>query len=151
MTSRFLFSTLSIFTQPGSRILDLFFKFFSIFSLRVVPSLFLRDMYHALSVPESQRTPKTPNYSPMLHNAILALASAFSDDPRLQDMRTRDCFIAAARDCLEAECQKPDVSLVHALQLMGTYHADKGATILGDCYHGMSARVSQARKFQHPF
>ncbi|KAJ7291298.1 hypothetical protein C8J57DRAFT_1491794 [Mycena rebaudengoi] len=27
---------------------------------------------------------------------------------------------------------------------MGTYHADKGATILGDCYHGMSARVSQA-------
>ncbi|KAJ7291292.1 hypothetical protein C8J57DRAFT_1113157 [Mycena rebaudengoi] len=128
--------------KEHDKILDLFFKFFSIFSLRVVPSLFLRDMYCALSVPKSQPTPKTPNYSPMLHNAILALASAFSDDPEIRDANTREYFAAAAKACLEAECKTPKVSLVHALCLLGTHFLTcKGTKILGNCYLAMSARV----------
>ncbi|KAJ7291258.1 hypothetical protein C8J57DRAFT_1272058 [Mycena rebaudengoi] len=93
-------------------------------------------MRRALSVPESQPPPKAPNYSPMLHNAILALASAFSDDPRIQDTR--------AREFLYVECQKPELSLVHALGLMGIYLANQGAVVLGDCHHGMRTRVGQA-------
>ncbi|KAJ7291289.1 fungal-specific transcription factor domain-containing protein, partial [Mycena rebaudengoi] len=130
--------------KEHDKILDLFFKFYSMSNFRVMPFLFLRDMHRALSVPVSQRPPKTPNYSPMLHNAILALASAFSDDPRIQDTRTKRSFMVAARDRLESECQKPDVSLVHSLGFMGTFHAEQGTPILGDCHHGMSARVSQA-------
>jgi hypothetical protein len=127
--------------------LDLFFKFFSIFSLRVVPSLFLRDMYRALRVPSWQPPPKTPNYSPMLHNAILAVASVFSDDPRIRNANRRKYFVVAATACLEAECEKPTVSLVHSLSLLGTYFStSEDLKILGDGYFAMSARVGLSRK-----
>jgi hypothetical protein len=69
--------------------LDLFFKFFSIFGLRVDPSLLLGDMYRALSVLTSRPVPKRePSSFPMLHDAILALASTFSNDPE-QEASTR--------------------------------------------------------------
>jgi hypothetical protein len=96
-----------------SRILDLFLKFFAIFPLHVVPHLFLRDMYRALSFPASQSPPRTTNYSPMLHNAVMALAAAFSDDPYIRETRVH--FLAAAKGQFEAECQNPNVSLVHAV------------------------------------
>ncbi|KAJ7291268.1 hypothetical protein C8J57DRAFT_1043741 [Mycena rebaudengoi] len=142
--SRHLPKEIPLDRKEHDKILDLFFKFFCVFTLPVVPCVFLQDMHRALSVPESQPPPKTPNYSPMLHNAILALASAFSDDPRIQDTRAKESFMAAARDRLEAECQKPDLSLVHALGLMGIYLTNQGAVVLGDCHHAMRARVGQA-------
>ncbi|KAJ7291319.1 hypothetical protein C8J57DRAFT_1491814 [Mycena rebaudengoi] len=116
----------------------------SIFCLRVIPSFFLRDMYRALSLPASHCPPKTPNYSPMLHNAIMAIAAVYSDDPHINDWTSREYFATEAKRCLESECQKPDIGLIHALGLLGTYHADLGASILGDLYFGMSARVSQS-------
>ncbi|KAJ7288486.1 hypothetical protein C8J57DRAFT_1280412 [Mycena rebaudengoi] len=128
--------------KEHDKMLDLFFKFFSIFSLRVVPSLFLTDMYRALRVPSWQPPPKTPNYSPMLHNAILAVASVFSDDPRIRNANRRKYFVVAATACLEAECEKPTVSLVHSLSLLGTYFStSEDLKILGDGYFAMSARV----------
>ncbi|KAJ7291291.1 hypothetical protein C8J57DRAFT_1211771 [Mycena rebaudengoi] len=109
------------------RILDLFLKFSAIFPLHVIPHLFLRDMYRALSSPASQSPPKTTNYSPMLHNAILAHATAFSDNPYIRGT-TGEHFLAAAKGRLEAECQNPNT---------------EGAVILGEAYCGMSIRIGQ--------
>lgn len=121
-----------------SRILDLSFNFFTMWHLRIVPSLFLRDMHRALSVPRSERPPRTPHYSPMLHNAILSLSAVFSDDQRIRDARTRQYFAKAAKACLEAECQRPDISLVHALAFLATYHGNKGDRIISELYCGAS-------------
>lgn len=118
------------------RILDLSFKFFTSFSLRIVPSLFLRDMHRALSVHRTQRSPRTPHYSPMLHNTLLAVSTNFSDDPYIRDPKTRQYFVNVALDCLQAECRKPDLSLIHAFAFLGTYYADVGDRILSDLFFG---------------
>ncbi|KAJ7291332.1 hypothetical protein C8J57DRAFT_214498 [Mycena rebaudengoi] len=130
--------------KEHDKVLDLCFKFFSMFCLRIVPATFLRDMYRALSVPPWQKPPKTPHYSPMLHNALLSIATIFSDEPHIRDLTCRQYFVAAAKDCLEAECQKPDISLVHALSFLATFFGNEGDQIMGDLYYGMSARISQA-------
>ncbi|KAJ7028672.1 fungal-specific transcription factor domain-containing protein [Mycena alexandri] len=123
------------------KVLDLTFKFSTMWCLRVVPSLFLRDMYRALSVPRSKQSPRTPYYSPMLHNALLAVAALYSDDPYLRDPKTRQYFGNAAKALLEAACQKPDVSLVNALAFLGTFYLDNGDRIQGELYSGMSSRI----------
>ncbi|KAJ7481445.1 hypothetical protein FB451DRAFT_990665, partial [Mycena latifolia] len=130
--------------KEHDKILDLSFKFSTMFCLRLVPCLFLRDMHRALSVPRTRRPPKTPYYSPLLHNTILGFSAIFSDDPRIRDPNSRRCFITAAKSYLEAECQKPNLSLVHALGMIATYHANEGEYIMADLYHGMSARLSQS-------
>ncbi|KAJ7704467.1 hypothetical protein B0H17DRAFT_921179 [Mycena rosella] len=122
--------------KEHDRALDLSFKFFSNFGMRIVPPLFLRDMHRALSVPRSQRPPRTPHYSPMLHNALLSVSLIFSDDPYARDPKTRQIFAEAARACLETECRKPDTSLVQALAWLGTYYTELDDRILGDMYFG---------------
>ncbi|KAJ6565451.1 hypothetical protein DFH09DRAFT_919459 [Mycena vulgaris] len=130
--------------REHDKILDLAFKFFTFFCLRLIPSLFLRDMHRALSVPRTSRPPRTPYYSPMLHNAILASSAVFSDDPRIRDINSRRYFAAAAKRCLEEECKRPNLCLVHALGMIGTFHGTAGDHILADLYFGMGARISQA-------
>ncbi|KAJ7178072.1 fungal-specific transcription factor domain-containing protein [Mycena filopes] len=125
----------------ANRVLDLTFKFATMWCLRVVPCLFLRDMHRALSVAPSQRAPRTPHYSPMLHNALLSIAALFSDDPYLRALETRQHFANAAKALLEAECQRPDVSLVNALSFLGTFYIDNGDRIQGELYCGMSSRI----------
>ncbi|KAJ7720832.1 hypothetical protein B0H16DRAFT_1738664 [Mycena metata] len=142
--SRYLPREVPLKRREHDKILDVSFKFFTMFSLRLVPSLFLRDMHRALSVPRNSRPPKTPHYSPMLHNALVAVAAVFSDDPRIRDPKARRYFITAAESYLKAECQKPDLSLVHAFGLIGEFYGDEGHQVLGDLYFGMSARLSQA-------
>ncbi|KAJ7628379.1 hypothetical protein FB45DRAFT_918143 [Roridomyces roridus] len=128
--------------KEHDRILDVSFKFFTNWCFRVVPSLFLKDMYAALSVPRCQQPPRTPQYSPMLHNALLALCGIFSDDPRIRDPKTRRHFADTAQGLLEAECRRPDVSLVHALAFLGTYHSNNSDRIMGELYFGMCSRIS---------
>ncbi|KAJ7704459.1 fungal-specific transcription factor domain-containing protein [Mycena rosella] len=131
--------------KEHDRALDLSFKFFSNFGMRIVPPLFLRDMHRALSVPRSQRPPRTPHYSPMLHNALLSVSLIFSDDPYARDPKTRQIFAEAARACLETECRKPDTSLVQALAWLGTYYTELDDRILGEIFIGMSSRMSASR------
>ncbi|KAJ7704479.1 hypothetical protein B0H17DRAFT_1039765 [Mycena rosella] len=126
------------------KILDLSFKFCNIFCLRLIPRLFLRDMHRALSVPRAHPPPKTPYYSPTLHNALLGISAIFSDNPCIRDTSSRRCFVTTAKRYLEAECQKPELSLVHALGIIGTFHGNEGDHIVADLYFGMSARVGQA-------
>ncbi|KAJ7151398.1 hypothetical protein C8R43DRAFT_886920 [Mycena crocata] len=134
--SRHLPSEVSLERREHDKILDLSFKFFTFWTFRIVPTLFLRDMHRALSVPSFQKPPRTPYYSPMLHNALLALSAIFSDDPRLRDPKTRRYFAHAARCSLDAECRQPNISLVHALAFLGTYYADIGDRIVGDMLFG---------------
>ncbi|EDR10666.1 uncharacterized protein LACBIDRAFT_317399 [Laccaria bicolor S238N-H82] len=56
-----------------------------------------------LIVPRSHTPPKTPHYSPMLHNALIALETAFLDDPNIRDLKSRRCFADAAKCYLEVE------------------------------------------------
>jgi hypothetical protein len=118
------------------RLLDLLFKFVAAWCLRIVPSLFLRDMFCALSVPPSQPPPKLSHYSPMLHNALVALATAFSDDPHICDLRSRQSFAGKAKSYLETECQSPNISVVHALSILATFHSSLGEQTLGYMYFG---------------
>jgi len=121
------------------RALDLLFKFFTSWCLRIVPALFLRDMYRALSVPPSQTPPKTPHYSPMLHNALVALALAFLDDPKFTDLKSRQYFANTAKSFIEAECQKPNLSVVHALSVLSSFHSSQGDQTLGYLYFGLTS------------
>jgi Fungal specific transcription factor domain len=120
------------------RALDLLFKFFTSWCLRIVPALFLRDMYRALRIPPSQTPPKTPHYSPMLHNALVALALAFADEP-FNDIKTRQIYASAAKSFIEDECRKPNLSVVHALSVLSSYHSSQGDQTLGYMYFGMSS------------
>ncbi|KAF8624671.1 hypothetical protein AX17_007002 [Amanita inopinata Kibby_2008] len=141
--SRHLPSIVPLERGEHDRILDLFFKFFTSWCLRIVPSLFLRDMYRSLSSPRHQAPPKTPHYSAMLHNALIAVASAFSDDPRIRDLKSRRYFAAEAQSYFEIECQKPNLSTMHALSILASFHSSQGDQSSGYMYFGMSARMSQ--------
>ncbi|KAF7343396.1 Zn(2)-C6 fungal-type domain-containing protein [Mycena venus] len=140
--SRYLPPAVALERREHDKILDLSFKFFTMFACRVVPSLFFRDMYRALSVPRSNKPPRTPHYSPMLHNAILSVNTLFSDDPYLRDRKTRQIFANTAKALLEGECRKPDISLVHGLAFIGTFHADLGERIQAELFFGQSSRLS---------
>jgi hypothetical protein len=72
----------------------------------------------------------------MLHNALLALATAFSDDPRICDLNTRRYFARKAKTYFEGECQRPNASVVHALSIMGSFHSSQGDQTLGYLYFG---------------
>jgi len=73
--SRYLPPEVGLDRREHDKILDLSFKFFAMWTFRIVPFLFLRDMYRALSVPRSEERPRTPHYSPMLHNAVLSVSA----------------------------------------------------------------------------
>ncbi|KAJ7081330.1 hypothetical protein B0H15DRAFT_467886 [Mycena belliarum] len=142
--SRHLPPEVALDRAEHDNILGLAFKFLTPFSLAIVPSLFLRDMYRALSAPRSQIPPRTPHYSPMLHNSLLAVSATFSDNPYIRDSKTRQYFINVALDFLQAKCRKPDLSAVPAFAFLGTYYADNGDRILSDLFYGMSSRISMA-------
>ncbi|KAI0056567.1 hypothetical protein BV25DRAFT_1920908 [Artomyces pyxidatus] len=126
------------------KILDLMFRFFTSWCLRVIPELFLLDMHRSLSVPRSQPTLITAHYSPLLHNALMAVGSAFSDDPGVRNEAARRKYADKARDCLEVECERPKLSAVIGLSILANYHSSQGSPTLGYMYFGISARLSQA-------
>ncbi|KAJ7337434.1 hypothetical protein DFH08DRAFT_1014449 [Mycena albidolilacea] len=140
--SRHLPPEVTLDRRQHDKMLDLSFKFLTMWTFRVAPALFLRDMYRALSVPRSEKPPRTSYYSALLHNAILSLSALFSDDPYLRDRKTRQYFATKAKGLLEAECWKPDISLVLALAFIGTYHADLGERIQAELFCGKSTRLS---------
>ncbi|KAJ7636825.1 hypothetical protein FB45DRAFT_1056102 [Roridomyces roridus] len=141
--SRYLPPQVALDRREHDKILDLAFKFLASSSLRIIPTLFLRDMHRALSSPRSREPPKTSNYSPMLHNTLLAISAVYSDNPYIRDRRTRRYFINVALDHLQAECRRPNLSLVQALSFFGTYYIDCGDHVLGDMFCGKPVRASE--------
>ncbi|KAI0705745.1 hypothetical protein C8T65DRAFT_652622 [Cerioporus squamosus] len=126
------------------RILDIMLKFCQCWSLRIIPELFLRDMHRALSLPPTATPPRAAHYSPMLHNAALALATAFTDDPAVKDIRCRRMFASKAKSYIEPDAQKPTIALVTGLGTLALFHSTCGEQSLGYLYFGMAGRVSQA-------
>ncbi|PBK66316.1 hypothetical protein ARMSODRAFT_1006080 [Armillaria solidipes] len=142
--SRHLPSIVPLDRKEHDRVLDLLFKFFTPWCFRIVPALFLRDMHRALSVPAHQPPPRTVHYSPMLHNALVALATAFSDDPRVRDFKSRKYFADEAKRRWEEECRTPNISVVQALSILSSFHSTNGDQTIGYMYFGLSARIGQA-------
>ena len=123
--------------------------FFTSWCMRAIPEYFLRDMYaylHPASTPSSSPTqlPKLAHYSPLLHNCMLAVASAFSSDPLIRKPETRARFAEEARAYIETECSRPNICTVQALGLFASYYSGQGQQTLGFMYFGMSARIAQA-------
>jgi len=101
-------------------------------------------MHRCLTMPSSSPPLKTAHYSPMLHNALLAVATAFSDNPAIKDPATRRLYADKARSCLESECELPKLSAMTALSILANYHSSTNHPTLGYIYFGISARMSQA-------
>jgi hypothetical protein len=72
----------------------------------------------------------------MLHNALVALALGFLNDRKLRDIKTRQYFAQKAKSFLEAACQKPNISVIQALSLLGSFHSSQGDQNLGYLYFG---------------
>ena len=119
-----------------ARLLDRFFLFYSSWGLRILPEYFLRDMYRYLHAPTTSPPPRTAHYSPFLHLSILAVATAFSDDPELSKKEVRKRFADLAKERLEDEMGAPSLSAVQALSMLGSYHSGLGEQTRGFVYFG---------------
>lgn len=112
-------------------------------------------MCRSLTIPASYPPLKTAHYSPMLHNALLAVATAFSDDPAIKDPATRHQFADKAKSCLESECELPKLSAISALSVLSNYYSSTNHRTLGYLYFGMfRSRDSNSRfltQFRYPF
>jgi len=126
------------------RLLGLLFRFFTSWGLRIIPKLFLRDMHRCLTIPSLSPPLKTAHYSPMLHNALLAVATAFSDEPVIKNPTTRQRYADKAKSFLENECELPKLSAMTALSILANYYSSTNHPTLGYIYFGISARMSQA-------
>ena len=134
--SRYLPTAVPLDRKSHDKALDLLFKYFTTFCLRIIPDLFLRDMCRVLNVARAHEPPKVTHYSPMLHNSLVALALAFSDDPRFRDLQARKYFVDAAKSYMETECQQPNISVVQALSFLGSFYGSQGDQGLGFLYFG---------------
>ena len=111
-------------------------KFNLCWGFRLIPELFIRDMHRALSLSPSTPTPRTAHYSPMLHNATLALACSYADDPVLKDIRCRRTFANKAKKYIESDCEKPTIAIITALSILAIFHSVCGEQSLAYLYLG---------------
>jgi hypothetical protein len=73
----------------------------------------------------------------MLHNALLAVATAFSDDPVIRDSTTRQRYADKAKSFLETECELPKLSAMTALSILANYYSSTNRPTLGYIYFGI--------------
>lgn len=119
-----------------SRLLGLLFRFFTSWGLRIIPKLFMRDMHRCLTIPSLSPPLKTAHYSPMLHNSLLSVATAFSDDPVIKDSATRQRYADKAKSFFENECELPKLSAMTALSILANYYSSTNQPTLGYIYFG---------------
>jgi len=72
----------------------------------------------------------------MLHNAMLAVATAFSDDPFTKDPDTRQRYADKAKSFLENECELPKLSAMTGLSILANYYSSTNHPTLGYIYFG---------------
>ena len=83
----------------------------------------------------------------MLHNAILAIALGFSDDPYLRQSSTRAVFGMQAKSFIDEEGMTPSVATVQAFAHIASYHSLGAEHNLGWLYIGMASRCAIAREY----
>ena len=76
----------------------------------------------------------------MLHNALIALALAFSDD-QFREIGVRERYASTAKSFIESESRTPSLSGVHGLSVLGSYHNSKGDQTLGYTYYGLASSL----------
>jgi hypothetical protein len=113
---------------------------------RTHPTIFREDMQIALN---SETPVKTPNYSPMLHNSILAIGLCFSDEIHLRQADVRKTFAMEAKSHLEHEGMNPTVATVQALAHLASYYSLAAEHNLGWLYIGMALRCAMARELTY--
>lgn len=114
--------------------IDPFFRFFTSWGLRIIPHFFLRDLAIAVDAPDPK--PQINHYSPFLHNVLVGISLAFSDNVALRERRLRDRFISEGKSKIDEECQRPTLSTVQALALLSSYYSGMGEQTLGFMYFG---------------
>lgn len=122
-----------------------FFTYFNIWCLWVDEDSFRRDLALCLSS-NPLAPPRTSFYSPLLHNAIIALACALSNDPRVSDRLAARACAARAKALLEDEGERPQLSTQQGLLVVGSYHSGNSLQGLGYLYSGIGFRMSQTRE-----
>jgi hypothetical protein len=118
---------LSLSRLEHDLVLAKYFRYYSSWNYRVIPDLFLRDFAIAISPQPSSlgsgaRSPFR-HYSILFHNAILAVALAYSDDVRLRSRDFRSRFAQHAKSRLEEECRAPSLATVQGLGILSSYHS----------------------------
>ncbi|KAL0065758.1 hypothetical protein AAF712_007241 [Marasmius tenuissimus] len=123
-------------------LLALFFTHFNDWCCWVNPALFLRDMFSCLSC-EGDPPSRASHYSPMLHNAILSIAANYCEGSRLGTKDRGKPFASKAIEYIGVEGERPMLSTVSALMLLGSYHSGTAKQSLGYMYSGMGLRTCQ--------
>lgn len=117
---------------------------------------FRRDMDLCLGGgPGESRPVRTAHYSPLLHNAILAIGCCLyrgdrihSSFPKIRSLymgeengteadpadRAADAFAAKAKECFDVECERPMLSTVNGLLLMASFRSCRAQPNLGRTY-----------------
>nr|ADE10063.1 transcription factor [Tremella fuciformis] len=128
--------------------LDRFFRYFSSWTQRVTPHLFYRDMQVALREENDEHiSTRTPYYSPMLHNMILALGLAYAEEQHLRALTTRTLFAEEGARHQSVECSASSVATVQALALYASFHSTNGDYSLGWFHFGSAMRACYALGF----
>lgn len=118
-----------------------FFSYFNCWCYWLDPHLFLRDMAACLD-PSASGSARTAAYSPLLHNAVLSVGCFLSGDERLQDGADGKALAARAKALLEDEGERPMLSAMQGLLLLGSYHSGAGLQTLGFLWSGLAFRMS---------
>lgn len=90
---------------------------------------------------------EAPNYSPMLHNMILALGLSYANEPHLRALSTRRQFLEEGMRHIDRECVVSCVATVQALAFRAGYSSTMGDFSLGWINFGQAIRLSYAREF----
>lgn len=88
-------------------------------------------MARCLSVSPSTRTFA---YSPFLHLALLALGCQWSNDLRTNDPAVAARLTARAQTALEEEAERPTLSTIQGLLILGHHHSSAGRSVLGNVF-----------------
>ncbi|WWC95840.1 hypothetical protein V866_002707 [Kwoniella sp. B9012] len=142
--SRYLPSEVYITQEQHDQAIDRFFRFYACWGQRTNPILFRQDLHTALYTDNHHQQFKTPHYSPMLHNAILAIALGICDEPYLRASETRRVFAKKAKDLIDDEGMNPTVATVQAFAHLASYHSLEAEHNLGWLYIGQALRTSLA-------
>lgn len=128
--------------------IDRFFRYFASWAQRATPHLFYRDLEIAVRTTDTADLPViAPNYSPALHNIILAMGLAFMPEEHLRALCTRTLFLKQANKNIEdIEITNACVATVQAVAILGSFYSTSGKYSMGWLANGMSGRLCYARE-----
>jgi hypothetical protein len=127
-------------------LLELFFTFFSAWTLRTSPDDFKRDMFRCVSLRSLDNLSRYSVYSPFLHNAILSWALCLADEPGLRTAAARAPFVHLAERHLQDELDRPSLATAQGLGILSSVYSSLGRHALGWSYMGLAERMVLSSK-----